>query len=181
MPYSAQGTFINVSGVRRDQQFRLNSIFDPDYSGTGHQPLAHDQWALFYNHYVVTKCSWEVTIVPQVGNVVAGFYVSDDAAIPTASASNLTELGAQTGLGTPQLPITLRGEVDVGEWLKRGASGGLTLDSSLRSTFGADPSEVIFGTLFASVVSGTATQNVDYLYTLTFDVILMEPKDLAQS
>lgn len=33
--------------------FRANSIFDPDWSGAGHQPLGHDQWQTFYKNYVV--------------------------------------------------------------------------------------------------------------------------------
>jgi len=34
--------------------FRLNSTFDPDLTGTGHQPLTRDQYAgVFYNRYRV--------------------------------------------------------------------------------------------------------------------------------
>jgi len=42
-------------------QFRLNSIYDPNLTGTGHQPLGHDQWALFYNRYLVYGCKFVVT------------------------------------------------------------------------------------------------------------------------
>jgi hypothetical protein len=180
MPYSAQGTLTLPAGARADQQFRLNSIFDPDYTGVGHQPLAHDQWALFYNHYVVTGCHWEIELASQQYNSVVGFYVSDDGTIPATSASELIELGAQAGMVAPGLPIKLAGEIDVGVWFKR-PTAGLPLDSQLRSTFGANPSEVVFGTLFAQLASGTVTQYIDYVYTFTFDVTLMEPKDLAQS
>lgn len=33
--------------------YRLSSIFDPDYTSVGHQPLGFDQWANFYERYVV--------------------------------------------------------------------------------------------------------------------------------
>lgn len=33
--------------------WRANSIFDPNYSGAGHQPLGHDDWARFYTRYIV--------------------------------------------------------------------------------------------------------------------------------
>lgn len=47
------------AGLASAHVFRANSIFDPDYSGTGHQPLGHDQWAVFYDHYNVisSKCT----------------------------------------------------------------------------------------------------------------------------
>ncbi len=34
-------------------QWRLNSIFDVDLTGVGHQPMYHDQFALIYNLYRV--------------------------------------------------------------------------------------------------------------------------------
>lgn len=35
--------------------YRINSIFDPDYSATGHQPMYHDQYAQLYTQYRVDK------------------------------------------------------------------------------------------------------------------------------
>ncbi len=34
--------------------FRANSLFDPDFTSTGHQPMGFDQIALGYDHYTVT-------------------------------------------------------------------------------------------------------------------------------
>lgn len=34
-------------------QFRGNSIYDPDYTGTGTQPIGFDQWCNFYDNYNV--------------------------------------------------------------------------------------------------------------------------------
>jgi hypothetical protein len=48
-------------GAVSTYQFRVNSIFDPDYTGVGHQPLGHDQWATFYNRSRVRGCSYTVT------------------------------------------------------------------------------------------------------------------------
>lgn len=33
--------------------YRANSIFDPNYTGIGHQPLGHDEWETFYKKYRV--------------------------------------------------------------------------------------------------------------------------------
>lgn len=39
--------------------FRANSLFDPNETGIGHQPLGFDQWAEFYNRYTVlgSRCT----------------------------------------------------------------------------------------------------------------------------
>lgn len=40
--------------------FRASSVFDPNYSGGGHQPNGFDQWANFYDQYIVlgAKCTF---------------------------------------------------------------------------------------------------------------------------
>jgi len=40
--------------------FRLGSLYDPDYTGTGHQPYMYDQLTAIYNKYVVEKVEWRV-------------------------------------------------------------------------------------------------------------------------
>lgn len=49
--------------------FRCNSIYDPDQSSIGHQPLGHDQWAAFYQRYVVTKATITATFKTQQDGV----------------------------------------------------------------------------------------------------------------
>lgn len=44
--------------------FRLNSIYDPDFTGVGHQPAFHDRWAQLYQQYRVVSASYVVTFMP---------------------------------------------------------------------------------------------------------------------
>lgn len=41
-------------------KFNLNSLYDPDYTGVGHQPYGRDQLAALYNRYRVIKTSWVI-------------------------------------------------------------------------------------------------------------------------
>jgi hypothetical protein len=46
------------------QIMNLNSLFDPDRTGTGHQPMGFDQLAGIYARYRVLKVRWKVIISP---------------------------------------------------------------------------------------------------------------------
>jgi len=41
--------------------FRASDLFDPDFSGGGHQPRGYDQWASFYGKTMVHACKIKAT------------------------------------------------------------------------------------------------------------------------
>lgn len=49
-----------------DYVFRMNSIQDPDFTGTGHQPLWHDTYSTVYETYRVLGSQLTVTFTPSV-------------------------------------------------------------------------------------------------------------------
>lgn len=49
-------------GSAASQVFRTNSIFDPDFTGTGHQPLGRDLWASMYDYYCVLACHYQIKL-----------------------------------------------------------------------------------------------------------------------
>lgn len=63
--YFAEIDTTNTFGAASVQQFRGNSVFDPDLTGTGHQPMGFDQWSAFYGHYRVSGSSLRIgALVP---------------------------------------------------------------------------------------------------------------------
>lgn len=52
---------MNYTGILNTYQFRTNSIFDPNSTGTGHQPMGHDELAQLYNKYRVYGCKYVLT------------------------------------------------------------------------------------------------------------------------
>jgi len=50
-----------TAGALAKQVFRANSLFDPDYTGTGHQPMGHDEMNAVYGHYLVLRSEIRVT------------------------------------------------------------------------------------------------------------------------
>lgn len=51
-------------GLTDYYSFRLNSVYDPNYTGTGHQPLFHDEMAAKYTTYTVISAIIKVTFSP---------------------------------------------------------------------------------------------------------------------
>lgn len=49
------------AGFANYYQFRTNSLYDPNLTGTGHQPLGYDAWSSFYSRYRVRGMSYVVT------------------------------------------------------------------------------------------------------------------------
>lgn len=46
----------------QEKIYRTNSLYDPDQSGSGHQPYGFDQLAAIYNRYRVYAMSWRISI-----------------------------------------------------------------------------------------------------------------------
>jgi hypothetical protein len=43
-------------------QFRLNSLYDPDFTGGGSQPTTFDQWMALYDRYRVIACEVDLSV-----------------------------------------------------------------------------------------------------------------------
>lgn len=50
---------VNEAGINV-RVYRGNSVFDPDFTGVGGQPLGRDQWTQFYRRYRVTASKFTV-------------------------------------------------------------------------------------------------------------------------
>lgn len=71
-------------GSLAKQIFYINSTFDPDNTGTGHQPLYRDTYAGIYDQYAVVSAVFRCTIVNQMGvPLMCGLVLDDDASTST--------------------------------------------------------------------------------------------------
>lgn len=63
LKYSDEFSLSSSAGVPALYQFNLNSLFDPDRTGVGHQPYGFDQIAALYDKYRVFSVSWRIEAV----------------------------------------------------------------------------------------------------------------------
>ena len=93
--------------------FRTNSIYDPDYTGLGHQPLMRDLWASQYDYYTVLACHYHIelyncsgrdpitytavgTSAQSVGGVITSL-------LPTTNVTDIVNMG--NGLPFPSVEM----------------------------------------------------------------------------
>lgn len=50
-----------VGGTTQSYVFTANGLYDPNITGTGHQPMGYDQLMELYDHYKVTHCKITAT------------------------------------------------------------------------------------------------------------------------
>lgn len=94
--YSDVITLTSTSGSLAKYIFSLNSCYDPDVSGTGHQPLMWDQLTALYNRYVVKgakiKCQFSpisntTSTTQPSGPMVIGIMGDADNTTPTTGST----------------------------------------------------------------------------------------------
>jgi len=176
-----------VTGAANYNIFRANSIFDPDYSGVGHQPLGHDQWNLFYNHYIVQAC--KITVSFACPAVTTPFYVgialTDDVISAAIGSTTNFSTAAENRhiryrLVTTQdsgKTITLSYNANVLKFLGRSSSS-----DDVKTTFGNNPTEQAFYQVFVMPVNVSYdAPSVWAAVSINYKTKLVEPKELTSS
>lgn len=79
-------------GVNRsvDQVFRMNSLFDTDLTGTGHQPRYFDQIMTMYNFYRVLGCKIKVKFMSQASSTALSAHNTFVSVIPRNQSASMT-------------------------------------------------------------------------------------------
>jgi hypothetical protein len=74
MRYTDAYVYTCTAGATQTQVMRGNDIFDPDFTGTGHQPYSRDQWANFYSTYRVLGSSIKAIAAPSNTSNQVGYW-----------------------------------------------------------------------------------------------------------
>lgn len=106
-PHVWRGTLSeSAAGLGIVNTFRANSLFDPDFTGVGAQPLGFDQWSTLYSTYRVISCKYEVTFSNGTGgSCVVGLVKSPNSSLSGSSSwiierdSSSKTLGPNSGAG----------------------------------------------------------------------------------
>jgi len=158
-------------------------MFDPNISGTGHQPYYFDQLAALYDHYCVIGSKCKFTIINTgVNDPAYGVcaFVDDDT---TATYSSLDEIAErQTGKyhKTPAIQATHSYKLSLNWSAKKYFGKDPLSNTDLQGTVAANPTEQSY---YKVAVQANAASNVTTAVTCEIEYIAVwkEIKEVAQS
>lgn len=176
--YSQTFNLNPAMGGTAHQLFRATSIFDPDLTGTGHQPYGHDLYQQIYNHYKVVKAIIKVTSVEGDGNAIFGVTMTDDSTVST-TYDTVREIKPTKWLavGDSNQSQVLTQTYDAMQTF------GPDMQERLVGSFGINPAENSYFDVFMQAANGPGgtAQLHSFVASITYYTEFTELKDLGQS
>jgi len=176
-----------VLGALRDYIFRANSLFDPDQTGAGHQPMGRDTWATLYNHYVVLGSKITIEASQQeasgsVSNIAAvGVYLNDSITIAYTDMTEYAEArrGQYKLVNSRQTkPAKLSNSFSAKNFFN--ITDVKDNKSEIGALVGFNPTEAAYYHVWGQTMDSSTTV-ITYIVTIDYIVSFSEPKSLAQS
>lgn len=180
LKYSENISRTLTSTITSDYVYNMNSIFDPNLSGTGHQPLGRDQWGQFYRNYRVFGFSYNISIAPSsdicrytiVPNRNSGaFIIHDEAAEQPRGMTKY--VGFQGGTAT-----NIRGHYSLPQ-IAGVSTSQYKADQNYQASMGSNPVEELCLHIVTTAPATSLTTR--FSINLIFHCELIEPVDLTQS
>lgn len=169
--------------------FRATSLFDPDVTGTGHQPMGFDQLMNRYDHYTVVGAKLTAQFMPvSAANLVPGLLgcLLSDTGTRVASATSISHLLEHPGRGSIAntgvlLPKDYNARV-IKKFSSKKFFGKKTInENDYRGTNAASPTENAFFEVYVATVGTNNPDLTTLLVTIDYIALFTEPKPLAQS
>lgn len=177
MKYAEDVTSDALFGLYR---FNLNSIWDPNRTGTGHQPYAFDTLASLYNRYRVISCGYRITSPSSSATRQVGCIPTNEP-VTFATFAELKEnprskYVTQMPGGNTQV---IKGKVYIPSLVGRTKSQYMA-DDRYQALTTTDPNELAILNIFTANQLGAA-QQADINVLLEYTVEFFDIKPLAQS
>lgn len=167
---------ISLSGTTQQYSFRANSLFDPDFTSTGHQPFYYDQFIAVYQRYRVLSASLLLRVV----NTSPSATTSEVVVIPTSLVPTITSISQAkedsraktTGLLPPYQSVTKIVSMNHSTEKIIGLENAVEVyDADYAAAFNANPVQLWYFSLygFSPTTSGLSVDiDVEIVYNCEF-------------
>lgn len=183
--YVQSFTMTSTIGAMTSTRFTANGMFDPDITGTGHQPMYFDQYSAIYDHYCVIGSRIVVKAVNTVaGTSAAGrltILVNDDTSITTSNVETIAEQNQGLSVriipaGYNDKPVTMMAKFSAKKFF-----GGSTLaNTELQGTTASNPTEQTYYDICMQADGGSSLV-MAFTVEIQYIAIWKELKDIAPS
>ena len=173
---------IAAAGLRAFYTMCANSVYDPDVSGTGHQPMFHDEMIAQYNNYTVLSSKIKV-LVPAESTTASDWalWCDDDVSVPGDCnlAGEQHRVAFANKLDKRNNPLVLKGWYDAAKWNKTSRAGILSDDTQKVPKNNNPGNKAIkYFQIFTGPVDTSATQAaIKVRVVMTFITLWREPVD----
>lgn len=172
-----------AAGVVGIYNFSCNGMFDPNITGTGHQPLYYDQMTALYDHYTVIGSKMRVKLVQALGNQPAvriATYINDDATVTPARIDTLGEQSSGKQFLIP--PASVDSYTLTNSWSAKKTFGGSVLgNDNLQGTSGTNPTEQSYYTIAFQAADESTTVTMFAEVDITYIAVWDELRDVSSS
>lgn len=186
--YTESGSFPTTLQLYNNYTFSANGLYDPNKTGTGHQPMAFDQLMSMYYHYTVIGAHCKVTFINNTPDDVSDEPLWVGIGISRSSSTTWTSISQfEEQTGTKMVLCnstqkngnsrTLTATINPPKYL--GISKPLSEDT-LKGTSSTNPNEELFFHLFISTL-GSVSPECNMKVDLSYITIFSEPLKLVQS
>ncbi len=160
------------------RQFSCNGLYDPNITGTGHQPLYFDQLSGIYDHYTVFRSWCTYRIVTTNVPCLVSHYIEDDTTVSTGTQSAEMSTAALTSHSN----LAVKPTVLTRTWNAKEFFGGDIFDNdSLSGTASANPVEQSYFTLSIAPVDGVTNISYSVVVEVHYETVWDELRTIAQS
>lgn len=186
--YSEGFTLTSTTGVISGYVFTANGCYDPNITGTGHQPIGFDQIMLSYEQYCVVASTATFTVFTSSGaNIYANVAVSlnPDTTVPSdwnrmiENGLNTSVMLYPTGVFGSKSDLTL--SCNVQRYFGRPDAANMLNSEELCGSAGANPVEQVYYTLSLQDALVTSSVTIGCWVKIVYDVIFWENKKLTSS
>lgn len=186
--FDFQETLTGTAGVPASRVYTTNGLFDPDISGTGHQPVGFDQMMVAYNHYSVIRAKITVSFMNSGATPCrVGVYLNPSAVALTDPVQIMEngqvkwmDLDCKSSPGTGSRIGSVSIDCDNKKYFGKGKYTEL-MEASLSGDSANNPVEQAYFTVFSLNPFDTGTTSVEFSSVISYDTIYHEVRKFTSS